>query len=78
MWDPGPIIAKILHDKCPCILVLPRWHKYWKALLVGSHVRDRYEITYFPGLYTPSALVPTSLRNVRFSLMAYRIDFTGL
>ena len=81
---PGPlypadrVIHKILHDRCNCIAVFPRWHKFWEALLRGPHVRDSWDLKYHPGLYEHGPLVPERLRGIRVPLVAYRIDFTGL
>lgn len=78
LYKPGPIVSKIMHDRCSCILVVPRWHQYWRAMLVGPHVRDSWDLKFFDGLYMPGPRVPAHLHNLRVPLIAYRIDFAGL
>jgi hypothetical protein len=78
LYPPGPLISKVVYDRCNCILVVPRWHKYWEGMLVGPYVRDKFDLKFFAGLYSPGPLMPPHLHNLRVPLVAYRIDFTGL
>ncbi|KAL4437098.1 hypothetical protein ABPG75_004237 [Micractinium tetrahymenae] len=82
--DPGRIIAKICQDRCPCILVVPRWHKYWRGQLVGPHRRDSLDLGFHDQLYQPGALVPSDMLArwqegaMRYPLIAFRLDWTDL
>jgi hypothetical protein len=78
LFPAGQLLRKVLHDRCSCILVVPRWHKHWRALLVGPHVRDSVDLKYHDTLYTPGPFVPAHLRLLRIPLIAYRIDFSGI
>ena len=77
-YPAGRIIAKIQHDRSNCILVVPRWHKHWRGMLAGPHVRDFVDLGFHDGLLVPGPLLPPHKRSLRVPLLAYRIDFTNM
>lgn len=62
LYPAGRLVSKVMHD--------------WEALLVGRHVRDRWDLGFWEGLYEPGPLLPARLHGMRVPLVAYRIEFS--
>ena len=72
------VLNKLLVEPVNAILILPRFNRFWRAVLMRLPCHAQYAVKYHNRLYTIGSMAPKHMREHKpvIHLIAYRICFS--
>ena len=68
----GAVVRKVADERPDCILILPRWPRWWQAALSRLPIREELQLPHCRDLLVPGPAAGTDkLRAPQFRMMAY-------